>query len=155
MGRVEEALHRSALRRAAPDRPVVHRFPGDPGERPVIAVAAESIEAMVVDAGCLRRELPAPPGARAWLVEMAPGSEWPRVDRHDTGEACFVLSGEVIEGDARHPAGTQVVFAPGSRHRLRTETGAVLLGFNLEIGAYLGAGGDPAALSGQLHVQQG
>jgi hypothetical protein len=132
------------------------RLAGPIGERPAaVAVAADGIEAIVVGEGCLRRDLPAPPGARAWLIEMAPGSEWPRIDRLDTGEACFVLVGEVIEGDLRHPAGTQVVFAPGSRHRPRTETGARLLGFNLEIGAYLGAGGDPAALSGQLHVQQG
>lgn len=61
----------------------------------------------------------------------------------------------MIDDEVRHPAGTQVVFAPGRRHRPRTDTGARLLGFNLEIGAYLGAGGDPAALSGQLHVQQG
>jgi hypothetical protein len=135
---------------------VLPRLAGRLGERPAaVAVAADGIEAIVVGEGCLRRDLPAPPGARAWLVEMAPGSAWPRIDRHDTGEAFFVLSGEVIEGDGRHPAGTQVVFAPGSRHCPRTETGAVLLGFNLEIGAYLGAGGDPATLSGQLHVQQG
>jgi ChrR Cupin-like domain len=121
----------------------------------VRAVAVEGIEAVAVGEGCLRRDLPAPPGARVWLVEMAPGSEWPRSDRHDTGEAYFVLSGEVIEGDARYPAGTQVVFAPGSRHRPRTDSGTRLLGFNLDVGAYLGAGGDPAMLSGQLHVQQG
>ena len=134
----------------------VHRLAGIVGERPAaVAVAAGGIEAIVVGEGCLRRDLPAPPGARAWLVEMAAGSEWPRIDRHDTGEAYFVLSGEVIEGDVRHPAGTQVVFAPGSRHRPRTDTGTCLLGFNLDVGAYLGAGGDPAALSGQLHVQQG
>lgn len=119
------------------------------------AVAVEEIEAFAVGEGCLRRDLPAPPGTRVWLVEMAPHSEWPRVDRHDTGEAYFVLSGEVIEGDARYPAGTQVVFAPGSRHRPRTESGTRLLGFNLDVGAYLGAGGDPTTLSGQLHVQQG
>jgi hypothetical protein len=42
-----------------------------------------------------------------------------------------VLSGEVIEGDVRHPAGSYVVFAPGSRHRPRTETGARILGLTL------------------------
>lgn len=119
------------------------------------AVAIEEIVAIAVGEGCLRRDLPAPPGVRVWLVEMAPHSEWPWTDRHDTGEAYFVLSGEVIEGEARYPAGTQVVFAPGSRHRPRTETGTRLLGFNLDVGAYLGAGGDPATLSGQLHLQQG
>jgi hypothetical protein len=42
-----------------------------------------------------------------------------------------VLSGEVIEGEERHPAGSYVVFAPGSRHRPRTESGARMLGITL------------------------
>ena len=68
------------------------RLAGPIGERPAaVAVVADGIEAIVVGEGCLRRDLPAPPGARAWLMEMAPGSEWPRMDRHDTGEAYFVL----------------------------------------------------------------
>jgi hypothetical protein len=106
-------------------------------------------------AGCRRRALPAPPGARAWLIEMAPGSAWPRAERTDTGETCLVIDGEAIEGEARYPAGTQVVFAPGSVLRLRTDTGARLFGFSLEPEAYLAAGGDPATLSGRLHLQQG
>ena len=52
----------------------------------------------------------------------------------DLSEIPAVLSGA---------SGTQVVFAPGSRHRPRTDTGTCLLGFNLDVGAYLGAGGDP------------
>lgn len=120
-----------------------------------LAVAIDAVEPVAVGEGCLRRNLPAPPGARAWLIELAPGSVWPEADRRDTGEAYFVLSGEVIEDGVHHPAGTQVVFAPGSRHRPRSETGARLLGFHLVADAFLGAGGDPALLSGQLHVQQG
>jgi hypothetical protein len=34
----------------------------------------------------------------------------------------------VIEGEERHGPGSYVVFAPGSRHRPRTETGARMLG---------------------------
>jgi hypothetical protein len=124
-------------------------------EVPASAVAIDAVPGIAFGAGCVRRDLPAPPGARAWLIEMAADSVWPRVERHDTGEAYFVLSGEVIEGDMRYPAGTQVVFAPGSRHRPRTETGARLFGFHLVDDAFLGAGGDPGLLSGRLHVQQG
>lgn len=73
---------------------------------PACAVAIDDVPGIALGAGCVRRDLPAPHGARAWLIEMAPGSVWPRVERRDTGEAYFVLSGEVIEGDLRHPAGT-------------------------------------------------
>jgi mannose-6-phosphate isomerase-like protein (cupin superfamily) len=132
---------------------VVPGFGG--GAVDAFAVVADAVEATTIGDGCLRRDLPAPPGARAWLIEMAPGSVWPRFDRHDTGEAYFVLDGEVIEGEMRYPAGTQVVFPPGSRHRPRSETGARLFGFHLAAEAYLGAGGDPDAIVGQLHVQQG
>ncbi|MGN6152115.1 MAG: cupin domain-containing protein [Lysobacteraceae bacterium] len=125
-------------------------FPSQP-----TAVAIDDAPAVDLGGGCLRRDLPAPPGVRAWVVEMAPGSLWPRIDRHDTGEAYFVLAGEVIESERRFGAGTQVVFAPGSLHRPRTEIGVRLLGFNLTAEAFLGAGGDPAALVGELHVPQG
>lgn len=124
---------------------------------PIAAAAHDAGDpwAIETDADGRRHPLPAPPGARAWRVVMTPGSAWPRAERTETGEIWLVLDGEAIEGDARYPAGTQIVFAPGSLHRLRTEIGARLFGFGLDIGAYLGAGGDPAALSGQLHVQQG
>ncbi len=122
---------------------------------PPRAVAIDAVPAIAIGDGCARRDLPSPPGARVWLIEMAPGSVWPRIERHDTGETYVVLSGEVIEGDVRHAAGTQVVFAPGSRHRPRSDTGARLFGFHLVADAFLGAGGDPSLLSGQLHVQQG
>jgi hypothetical protein len=69
---------------------------------------------------------------RVWVVEMAPGSEWPRVDAHDRyGEDVFVVDGEVIEGTDRYGAGTYLHFGPDSSHQPRTETGVRLLGFNL------------------------
>lgn len=87
---------------------------------------------VLVGPGCIRRDLPSRPGVRTWVVEMAPGAEWPRVDHHDErGEDVFVVSGEVIEGDRRFGPGTYLHFEPGSSHRPRTDTGVVLAGFNL------------------------
>lgn len=123
--------------------------------QPLWAGLATDAPAVEVGPGCVRRDLPSPPGARAWLVEMAPGSRWPRVDCHDTGEVYFVLEGEVIEDETRHGAGTHVCFPPGSRHRPRTETGTRLLGFNVTPDAFLGAGGDPSFIFGDLHVPHG
>jgi hypothetical protein len=122
---------------------------------PSQSVDAEALPPMLLGSGCVRRALPAPPGARAWLVDMAPGSEWPWIDRAETGEAYFVLQGEVIDDGVCHPAGTQVVISPGGRHRPRSETGARLVGFHLEPDAFLGAGGNPDVLIGRLHLQQG
>jgi mannose-6-phosphate isomerase-like protein (cupin superfamily) len=94
------------------------------------AIAVEDVPVTPVGDGSSRRALPSPPGVRVWVVDMAPGSQWPHVDHHDTGEGYYVVSGEVIEGDHRYPAGTCVSFAPGSSHRPRTERGARLFGFN-------------------------
>ncbi|UNK79103.1 cupin domain-containing protein [Sphingopyxis granuli] len=95
-------------------------------------VSFESCEAIAIGPGCTRRDLPSRPGVRVWIVEIAPGSEWPRVDRHgEGGEDVFVLDGEVIEGDERFGVGTYLHFDPDSQHRPRTETGVRLIGFNL------------------------
>lgn len=94
-------------------------------------VHIEDIEPVVVAEGILRRTLPATDRARGWVIDFAPGSEWPAVDEHDDEERYFVLDGEVIEGTKRHGAGTYVVFAPGSAHRPRTELGARMLGISL------------------------
>ncbi|NUS39733.1 MAG: hypothetical protein HOQ02_12015 [Lysobacter sp.] len=93
-------------------------------------LALDRAPAVEVGPGCTRRALPAPAGLRAWVVEMAPGSRWPHVDDHPHGELYVVLEGEVIEGDARHGAGSYVHFAPGSMHRPRTDTGVRLFGIN-------------------------
>lgn len=87
---------------------------------------------IVVGPGCVRRDLPSRSGVRIWVVDMAPGSEWPRVDIHDEkGEDIFVVRGELIEGDQTIAAGSFVQWAPHSRHRPRTLTGVRLFGFNL------------------------
>lgn len=95
-------------------------------------VDVDAASEMQVGPGCVRRDLPSRDGVRIWIVDMAPGSEWPRVDAHDgNGEDIFVVRGEIIEGDRTINAGSFVQFAPHSRHRPRTVTGVRLFGFNL------------------------
>jgi hypothetical protein len=100
------------------------------------ATRVDDVPAVEVGLGCTRRDLPSNPGVRVWIVDMAPGSRWPSIDHHNTGEEVYVVSGELIEGDARHGAGTFVSFVPGSQHQPRTESGARLLGLNLGMAAY-------------------
>lgn len=96
------------------------------------AVRIDDVPVVKVGPGCTRRDLPSTDHVRVWVVDMAPGSEWPRVDEHgDTGEEIYIVSGEVIEGDQRYPAGTYMYFSPGTHHRPRTETGVRMFGFNV------------------------
>ncbi|MBO1419034.1 cupin domain-containing protein [Streptomyces sp. FH025] len=103
----------------------------DENDAVMTALLVEDAATSEVGPGIVRRSLTATGYARGWLIDFAPGSRWPEVDVHLTEERYFVLSGEVIEGDVRHPAGSYVVFAPGSSHRPRTETGARILGLTL------------------------
>ena len=93
-------------------------------------VRVDDVDPVVVGPGCLRRDLPGPEGLRVWMVDMAPGSVWPVVDEHDTGETVYVVAGEVIEDDQRFGVGNYLYFRPGSRHRPRTGKGARLFGIN-------------------------
>ncbi|MFE6702222.1 cupin domain-containing protein [Streptomyces sp. NPDC057718] len=94
-------------------------------------VQVDDVEPHEVAPGIWRRRLPATAYARGWLIDFAAGTEWPEIDEHSTEERYFVLSGEVIDGGERHGPGAYVVFAPGSEHRPRTETGARMLGISL------------------------
>lgn len=94
-------------------------------------VQVDEVTPSDVAPGIVRRRLPITDYARGWLIDFGPGSEWPEIDVHATEERYYVLSGEVIEGEERHGPGTYVVFAPGSRHRPRTETGARMLGITV------------------------
>lgn len=96
----------------------------------VQTLRTERVAQIDVGAGCVRRDLPSVAGVRAWIVEMAPGSQWPHVDEHPLGEDVYVIEGEMIEGDLRFSAGSYLHFAPGSSHRPRTETGVRLIGWN-------------------------
>ena len=94
-------------------------------------VQIDDIAPVEVVAGITRRRLTHTEHASGWLIDFAPGTEWPEVDVHATEERYYVVSGEVIEGEERHGPGSYVVFAPGSRHRPRTETGARMLGITI------------------------
>src|SRR3546814_7377057 len=96
----------------------------------MLALVAADVPAIEVGPGCRRRDLPSAAGVRAWIVEMAPGSCWPHVDAHPTGEDVYVLEGEMIEGEQHYPAGSYLHFLPGSSHRPRTETGLRLFGLD-------------------------
>lgn len=119
------------------------------------ALDIDTVPAIEVGEGCTRRDLPAGPGLRMWVVDMAPGAQWPVLDHHETGESYYVIHGEVIEGDARHGAGTYVYFAPDSRHRPHTETGVRLIGLNLGDAAFLASGGSPESIVHCYHPTQG
>jgi len=62
---------------------------------------------------------------------FAPGAEWPEVDVHEGEERYYVISGEFLDRDHRLGLGSYVMFAPGSSHRPRTETGARMLGISI------------------------
>lgn len=98
-------------------------------------VRVDDVEPAIVGPGCFRRDLPSTNALRVWVVDMSPGSIWPVVDEHDTGEEVYVASSEIIEGEDRFGAGTYLFFKPGSRHRPRMETGARLFGINVSVGA--------------------
>ena len=97
----------------------------------LLPMIVDDVAPVEVGPGCLRRDLPAYGAVRVWVVDMAPGSQWPLVDHHDTGEEVYVVSGEMIEGERRYGPGTYLHFAPGSSHQPRTETGVRLFGINL------------------------
>ncbi|MGW7024296.1 cupin domain-containing protein [Streptomyces decoyicus] len=99
-------------------------------------VHVDDVAPQEVVPGIVRRRLPGTPYARGWLIDFAAGTEWPEVDVHAAEERYFVLSGEVIDGGERHGPGAYVVFAPGSRHRPRSETGARMLGITVLSGRH-------------------
>ena len=103
----------------------------EPASALMTAVQVDDIAPVEVAAGIMRRRLPHTEYARGWLIDFAPGTEWPEVDVHATEERYYVVSGEVIESGERHGPGTYVVLAPESRHRPRTETGARMLGITI------------------------
>ena len=69
----------------------------------------DELPEVVVAPGVVRRGLIATDFVRGWIIDFAPGSEWPQIDVHEGEERYFVLSGEIIEGDLRYTAGTHVV----------------------------------------------
>lgn len=100
----------------------------------VLPVDVDEIPPAELTPGIQVRMLPGMPGIRTWVIDLAPGAEWPDLDVHEScGEAYFVVRGEIIEGDRTHGPGTYVAFGPKTSHRPRTETGVRAFGFNYDV----------------------
>ncbi|MEY9834805.1 cupin domain-containing protein [Streptacidiphilus sp. EB103A] len=70
----------------------------------------------------------APQNATAFLVRFAPGAHGD-LHEHLGYELMFVLDGDLVNDNGdRYTAGDLVIEAPGSVHRVRTETGVTVLG---------------------------
>jgi hypothetical protein len=96
------------------------------------AVMPDDLVPLEIGPGCFRRDLPGPAGARMWIVDMEPGTQWPYLDRHgEQGEQVWIVSGELIEGERSFGAGTYLNFEANSGHQPRTETGVRLFGINV------------------------
>ncbi|GII77242.1 anti-sigma factor [Sphaerisporangium rufum] len=69
-------------------------------------------------------------GAKAYVLEMDPGTRWPKVDVHDPGpEEVFVVSGVFNDGDRDYPAGSFIHAAAGTSHVPQTAEGCTLFLF--------------------------
>lgn len=97
----------------------------------VWVVQVDEVEPVEVAPGIRRRRLSTTEWASGWLYDFAPGAEWPEVDVHEGEERYYVVSGEFVDRGRRLGPGSYVVFAPGSRHQPRTETGARMLGISI------------------------
>ncbi|MGW4502638.1 hypothetical protein ACWENR_29030 [Micromonospora sp. NPDC004336] len=103
-----------------------------PGQ--TLAVDVDAIAPVELGPGVHVRALPGMPGIRTWVIDLAPGAEWPDLDVHETyGEAYFVVRGEIVEGEHVHGPGSYVAFGPKTSHRPRTRTGVRAFGFNYDV----------------------
>ncbi|MGW1837349.1 cupin domain-containing protein [Streptomyces sp. BBFR2] len=69
-------------------------------------------------------------GAKAMVVEFAPGSCWDGIDVHEPGpEEVYVVSGTFHDGDRDHPAGTFLHAPAGSWHVPQSAAGCTLFVF--------------------------
>jgi len=71
-----------------------------------------------------------PTGAHAHVLEMDPGSSWPRRDVHEPGpEEVYVVDGTFNDGARDYPAGTFLHAPAGTWHVPATTTGCTLFLF--------------------------
>jgi len=129
---IVEAHKRVVAKTPAPLLTMAESGKSDEACPPMSALSVDVAAVVDVGPGATRRDLPSNDGVRVWIVDIAPGQQWPHVDTHPHGEQYYVLSGEIIEGEQRFGAGTHVLFPPGSSHQPRSEKGVRLLGLNLE-----------------------
>jgi anti-sigma factor ChrR (cupin superfamily) len=69
-------------------------------------------------------------GAKAAVLEMAPGTCWEGIDVHEPGpEEVYVVSGVFNDGERDYPAGTFIHAPAGSSHVPQTKAGCTLFLF--------------------------
>jgi anti-sigma factor ChrR (cupin superfamily) len=69
-------------------------------------------------------------GAKAQLVEIAPGARYPGFELHEPGpEEVFVVSGTFHDGTRAYPAGSFIHNPAGSSHEPQSEAGCTLFLF--------------------------
>ena len=69
-------------------------------------------------------------GVRILAVDWPPGGQWPGLDVHQPGpEVVYVVSGDLIDGDAVLSPGDAAVYPAGSSHSPRSDSGCRLIVF--------------------------
>ncbi|WP_227983952.1 cupin domain-containing protein [Nocardia spumae] len=69
-------------------------------------------------------------GAKAFVLEMDPGSSWTGIDVHEPGpEEVYVVSGTFNDGFRDYPAGSFIHAPAGSSHVPQSEAGCTLFLF--------------------------
>jgi hypothetical protein len=96
-----------------------------------VSVCVDDVTPQEVFPGIRLRPLWAGPnGARAFVLEMGPGTRWPRPDVHEPGpEEVFVVAGTFNDGARDHPPGTFLHAPAGSWHVPASATGCTLFLF--------------------------
>lgn len=96
-----------------------------------VSVSAASAPVLELFPGIRRRPLwTGPDGEHAQVLEMDPGTSWPRRDIHQPGpEEVYVLTGTFSDGARDYPAGTFLHAPAGSWHVPATATGCALFVF--------------------------
>ena len=77
-------------------------------------------------------------GRAGWLIDFAPGTEWPEVDVHAAEERYYVVSGEVIEGEVTFVVGEilkQASWSDTPLHDSRVEAYGCLFSHGRPLGA--------------------
>jgi anti-sigma factor ChrR (cupin superfamily) len=93
-----------------------------------VAVSVDDTPTRELFPGLRQRSLwKGPNGAHAHVLEMDPGSSWPRRDVHELGpEEVFVASGVFNDGARDYPAGTFLHASAGTWHVPQSATGCTL-----------------------------
>lgn len=102
-----------------------------PGDRGVVWADAASTPPEERFPGIVVRRLwRGESGARALMLEIAPGARWRGIDRHEPGpEEVFVAAGTFDDGVRTYPAGTFIHNPAGSHHVPGSRTGCTLFVF--------------------------